>query len=140
VLLRAQRCCQVPGCTNSRWLDIHHLELRSEGGVHSLENLTCLCSAHHRAAHRGEILIERGAGGALRVRHADGSTYGQRINPRALELQAKVFSALRNLGFREGDVRAALQPLQTEPSHAPASFSELLREALARLRRPGGRR
>jgi hypothetical protein len=140
VLLRAQRCCQVPGCTNSRWLDIHHLELRSEGGAHSPENLTCLCSAHHRAAHRGEILIERGAGGALRVRHADGSAYGQRINPRALELQAKVFSALRNLGFREGDVRAALQPLPTEPSDAPASFSELLREALARLRRPDGRR
>src|SRR4051812_23432709 len=140
VLLRAQRCCQVPGCTNSRWLDIHHLELRSEGGAHSPENLACLCSAHHRAAHRGEILIERGAGGALRVRHADGSAYGQRINPRALELQAKVFSALRNLGFREGDVRAALQPLQTEPSQAPASFSELLREALARLRRSGGRR
>src|SRR3954471_1859187 len=140
VLLRAQRCCQVPGCTNSRWLDIHHLELRSEGGAHSMENLACLCSAHHRAAHRGEILIEQGAGGALHVRHADGSAYGQRINPRALELQAKVFSALRNLGFREGDVRAALQPLPTEPSHAPASFSELLREALARLRRPGGRR
>jgi hypothetical protein len=44
VLLRDQRCCQVPGCANSRWLGIHHLELRSEGGDHSPENLACLCS------------------------------------------------------------------------------------------------
>jgi hypothetical protein len=73
VLLRAQRCRQVPGCPNSRWLDIHHLELRSEGGAHSLENLACFCSTHHRAAHRGQILIERSAGGTLRVQHADGS-------------------------------------------------------------------
>jgi 5-methylcytosine-specific restriction endonuclease McrA len=140
VLLRDQRCCQVPGCTNSHWLDVHHLELRSEGGANSLENLACLCSAHHRAAHRGEILIERSACGALRVRHADGSAYGQSVNPRALELRAKVFSALRHLGFREGDARAALQSLQTEPANEPASFSELLREALTRLRRQGGRR
>ena len=137
VLLRAQRCCQVPGCTNNRWLDVHHIELRSEGGAHSPENLACLCSSHHRAAHRGQILIERSADGALCVRHADGSAYGQRLNPRALELRAKVFSALRHLGFREGEARAALAPLPTEPSNEPASFSELLREALARLRRPG---
>ncbi|MEO8183807.1 MAG: hypothetical protein ABI895_33705, partial [Deltaproteobacteria bacterium] len=31
VLLRDRRRCQVPGCTNTRWLDVHHLELRSEG-------------------------------------------------------------------------------------------------------------
>jgi hypothetical protein len=149
VLLRDQRCCQVPGCTNSRWLDVHHLELRSEGGAHSLENLACLCSAHHRAAHRGEILrrsarsrkpIERSTSGTLRVRHADGSAYGQCVNPRALELRAQVFSALRQLGFREGEVRTALQSLHTERGNEPASFAELLRAALALLRRSVGRR
>jgi hypothetical protein len=43
VLLRDQRRCQVPGCQNTSWLDVHHLELRSEGGRHTPENLTCLC-------------------------------------------------------------------------------------------------
>src|SRR5688572_4037271 len=57
VLLRDQRRCQVPGCSNTTWRDLHHLELRSEGGAHSLDNIICLCGAHHRAAHRGVILL-----------------------------------------------------------------------------------
>jgi hypothetical protein len=36
VLVRDQRRCQVPGCRNTRFFDVHHLELRSEGGPHSL--------------------------------------------------------------------------------------------------------
>ncbi|MEO8180856.1 MAG: hypothetical protein ABI895_18645 [Deltaproteobacteria bacterium] len=140
VLLRDQHRCQVPGCNNVSWLDVHHIELRSEGGRHALENLICVCGSHHRAAHRGNITIDRSAGGALRVRHADGSQYGHSVKPQALELRVKVFSALRNLGFREAQVRAALEQLQREPVLAQASFDRLLREALARLRPAGARR
>ncbi|MEO8183639.1 MAG: hypothetical protein ABI895_32815, partial [Deltaproteobacteria bacterium] len=140
VLLRDQRRCQVPGCANARWLDVHHLELSSEGGRHSMENLTGLCSAHHRAAHRGKITLARSESGELRVRHADGTEYGQRVKPQALEVHAKIFSALRNLGFREAQVRAALEQLQREPALEQASFDGLLREALARLRSRGVRR
>ena len=133
VLLRDQRRCQVPGCNNTRWLDLHHLELRSEGGRHSLENLTCLCGSHHRAAHRGEILLDRSEGGALRVRHADGTQYGRSVQPQVVEVCAKVFSAVRHLGFREAQVRAALEQLQRERMPAQACFDALLREALALL-------
>ena len=38
-------------CRNRRWLDVHHVRPRSEGGDHRLENLITLCSAHHRAEH-----------------------------------------------------------------------------------------
>jgi len=140
VLLRDQHRCQVPGCNNVTWLDIHHIELRSEGGRHALENLICVCGRHHRAAHRGKISIARNEAGALRVRHADGSEYGRGVTPQALEVRAKVFSALRNLGFREAQVRAALEQLQGEPALAQASSAGLLREALARLCPPGARR
>jgi 5-methylcytosine-specific restriction endonuclease McrA len=140
VLLRDQHRCQVPGCNNATWVDVHHLELRSDGGRHSLENLICACGSHHRAAHRGAITIDRNEGGALRVRHADGSEYGRSVKPQVLEVCAKVFSALRNLGFREAQVRAALEQLQREPALAQASFDGLLREALARLCPPGARR
>jgi hypothetical protein len=140
VLLRDQHRCQVPGCNNVSWLDVHHIELRSEGGRHALGNLICLCGSHHRAAHRGKITIDRSEGGALRVRHADGSEYGRSVKPQALEVRVNVFSALRNLGFREAQVRAALEQLQREPALALASFDRLLREALARLRPPGARR
>jgi hypothetical protein len=140
VLLRDQRRCQVPGCNNTIWRDLHHLELRSEGGAHSLDNVICICGSHHRAAHRGVILLDRSEAGALRVRHADGSAYGQRVQPQALELRTKVFSALRHLGFREAEAQAALEQLRRDPAGEQASFDGLLRQALDRLRPAGSRR
>ena len=105
-----------------------------------MKNLICVCGARHRAAHRGKITIDRNEDGALRVQHADGSEYGRSVKPQALEVRVKVFSALRNLGFREAQVRAALEQLQREPALAQASFDGLFREALARLCPPGARR
>jgi len=138
VFLRDQHRCQVPGCSNSRWVDVHHLQLRSEGGRHSLQNLVCICAAHHRAVHHGQLTLERSESGAIRVHHADGTDYGRSLHPQRLELQVKVFSALRQLGFREAQVRAALAQLQREP--AQTSFDALLRAALARLRSRGSQR
>jgi Holliday junction resolvasome RuvABC DNA-binding subunit len=74
----------------------------------------------------------------VRARHADGSHYGDIVKPREVEARARVFSALRNLGFRETEVRAALDRLQREPSLDQASFDALLRAALAALRCPRG--
>jgi len=44
--------CQIPGCESTRWIDIHHIILRSEGGSHAPENLITLCGFHHREHHR----------------------------------------------------------------------------------------
>ncbi len=99
-----------------------------------------LCSVHHRAAHRGEIVLDRDPGGDLRVRHADGTEYGGHVKPQALEVRAKVFSALRQLGFSEARVRAVLEQLLRETALEHASFDGLLRAALARLCPAGGRR
>jgi 5-methylcytosine-specific restriction endonuclease McrA len=55
VLHRDHRRCVVPGCRNARFLDLHHVEPRSEGGTNEADNLITLCGAHHRAAHRGEL-------------------------------------------------------------------------------------
>ncbi len=38
-------------CTEQRFLHIHHIVPQSEGGTHTLENLTLLCAGHHRAHH-----------------------------------------------------------------------------------------
>ena len=64
VFLRDQRCCQVPGCSNAGWIDVHHIELRSEGGRHSLENLVCVCAAHHRAIHHGGLRLSHATCGS----------------------------------------------------------------------------
>lgn len=57
VIARDGGRCKVPWCRNHRWIDIHHLRPRAEGGDHSLDN-TCLpCEAHHLALHRGLLRI-----------------------------------------------------------------------------------
>ena len=75
-----------------------------------------------------------------RVRHADGTAYGGNVKPQALEVRAKVFSALRKLGFRESQVRAALEQLLRETALEHACFDGLLRAALAQLCPSRGRR
>ncbi len=42
-------------CPDRRWLHVHHMTPRSQGGTHDPNNLTLLCSAHHRMHH----LVER---------------------------------------------------------------------------------
>ena len=135
ILARDHRRCRVPGCRNSAFVDLHHLQLRSEGGPNDPENLLTPCGAHHRAAHRGQLLIDGTATG-VRFRHADGSPYGRVLEPQALEARAKTFRALRGLGFREGDVRAVLAQLEREGGLAAATTEQWLRAALARLTPP----
>jgi Holliday junction resolvase RuvA-like protein len=136
VLLRDQHRCQVPGCRNTTFLDLHHIQLRSEGGRHELENMLTICGCHHRATHRGSLLIEKDAEGGVVFRHADGSVYGHALEPPALQAQAKLFSALRHLGFKEREVRAALAQLRADPGLRGASLQHQLREALRRLHPP----
>jgi len=43
VFARDHRRCRVPGCRSSAFLDVHHIELRSEGGRNEAANLIILC-------------------------------------------------------------------------------------------------
>jgi hypothetical protein len=131
VLQGDRRRCRVPGCCNATFLDLHHIVPRAEGGRNDAANLLTLCGAHHRAAHRSELVIEGNAAGAG-FRHADGSLYGEAVSLTAVDVRTKVFRGLRNLGFREVDVRRALAELLQRPG-ASESAEELLRRAIAKL-------
>lgn len=39
-------------CANKKWLEVHHVKPISRGGTDAIENLTTLCSSHHRMRHR----------------------------------------------------------------------------------------
>ncbi len=52
VLARDRHRCQTPGCTNTRFLEVHHITPRSRGGSNDASNLITLCSACHRHTHR----------------------------------------------------------------------------------------
>ena len=106
----------------------------ADGGRNEPSNLLTLCGSHHRAAHRGELLIDHEPDGALSFRHADGATYGDPIDPRRTDAHAKVFSALRHLGFREREVNTVLAELHGDTELDGASVERLLREALCRIR------
>ena len=75
VLAAADHRCDVPGCGNRLWLDVHHLRYRADGGGDGFENLCCLCPAHHGMIHDGHLSVERGADGRLVGRHRDGRAW-----------------------------------------------------------------
>jgi Holliday junction resolvasome RuvABC DNA-binding subunit len=133
VLRRDHQRCTVPGCRNARFLDVHHIKLRSEGGGNEADNLITLCGVHHRAAHRGELVVTGSVSTGVRFRHADGSDYGRALEPRVAEIQAKAFLALRGLGFREGEVRRALAESRKRGDDRQASIERVVRDALAEL-------
>jgi hypothetical protein len=135
VLQRDQHRCRVPGCKNATFLDLHHIQPRGAGGKNEAANLLSVCSAHHRALHRGQLRIE-GAAGAVRVLHADGRAYGQPSTPGSLEVQRKAFSALCGLGFRESQVRTAMAELRQRVELREATAEQWLRDALRCLHRP----
>jgi hypothetical protein len=78
VLHRAGWRCEVPGCCNRLWLDVHHAVAWSRGGRHDEAKLIVLCAAHHRAVHAGALGIELVADRVV-VNHGDGT---RRVGPR----------------------------------------------------------
>lgn len=78
------------------------------------------------------------SGASLLFRHADGSAYGQSVTPQVIDAIAKVFSALRNLGFKEKEIHAVLAELRRQGDLRDAPIEHLLREALQRLAPPRG--
>ena len=128
VLARDGHRCQVPGCTHTHFVDVHHIRPRADGGRNRLDNLITLCTAHHRATHRGELVVERSST-QLAFRHADGTPYGQPLRAEPVEAYAKLFSALRHLGFREREVQTVLAELRADAGLQRARLEHLLRES-----------
>jgi len=69
VLLRDQGTCQFPTktsgnhiCGQKRWIHLHHIVPVAKGGPNTLENLSTLCSAHHKLIHTKSAIAEFYAG------------------------------------------------------------------------------
>jgi 5-methylcytosine-specific restriction endonuclease McrA len=136
VLRRDHHRCVVPGCRNSLFLDLHHVKTRSQGGGNDADNLITLCGVHHRAAHRGELSVEGSVSAGIRFRHADGTDYGQALEPRLVDIRAKAFAALRGLGFREIEVRRVLADSHNRRDDREMDIERVVRDALAKLTAP----
>jgi hypothetical protein len=51
--------CRFPGCTNTRFVDAHHIHHWADGGETKLDNLVLLCRRHHRFVHEHGFRVER---------------------------------------------------------------------------------
>jgi hypothetical protein len=134
VLRRHGGRCAVSGCTHSTFVEVHHLDRRSEGGTHDPKRLIPLCSAHHAAEHDGRLIIEGDAVSGFRFYHGDRTAYGAVTAPESTMAWADAFSTLKNLGFKEGAVRNALEAVRPELDRA-ADTQSIVRAGLRRLHR-----
>ncbi len=62
VFAKARHKCETPGCGHNRFLEIHHIVPRNEGGSNELSNFRLLCSACHGLAHRSHHMIKEALG------------------------------------------------------------------------------
>ncbi|MDB4959909.1 MAG: endonuclease [Myxococcales bacterium] len=105
------RCC-VPGSRSARFLEIHHIVARENGGSHQLSNLTLACDGHHRNLHDGKLTITGTAPDKLvfRWKHEpprfDADARHVRVDPDNTEGQA--ISALVNAGCKTREAKAAV--------------------------------
>jgi len=65
--------CRFPGCTNTHFVDGHHIKHWADGGDTSLDNLVLLCRHHHRLVHEGGYACERTRDGKIEFRSPAGS-------------------------------------------------------------------
>ena len=61
--------CRFPGCTNTRFVDGHHIVHWADGGETSLDNLVTLCRHHHHLVHEGGFVCEKDNRGHLLFRN-----------------------------------------------------------------------
>ena len=57
--------CRFPGCTNTRFVDGHHIKHWADGGETSLDNLVLLCRHHHHLVHEGGFACEKSIDGEI---------------------------------------------------------------------------
>ncbi|HNP64543.1 MAG TPA: DUF222 domain-containing protein [Woeseiaceae bacterium] len=68
VLRARDQGCRFPGCTNTRFVDGHHIKHWADGGETSLDNLVMLCRHHHHLVHEGGFICEKSADGNVHFR------------------------------------------------------------------------
>jgi hypothetical protein len=78
VLARDGHRCTVPGGRNGLFIDLHHSRKVRDGGPNNPENITTLCSSHHRQHHAGYLGIEGTPSTGLIFRTVRGTLYGHR--------------------------------------------------------------
>ena len=73
--------CRAPGCRSARFLEVHHIIRKADGGTNKPSNLILLCDAHHKAHHEGAITISGTAPHDVRFHRGSAWTAGGGRSP-----------------------------------------------------------
>lgn len=109
VLRRHGGRCAVPGCRQSGFVDVHHVDRRADGGDHGADNLVVLCGTHHDATHVGTLVIRGRYSTGFSFEHADGATYGApTVSPARGRVLSTVLALLVGMGFKQREAQGML--------------------------------
>jgi hypothetical protein len=128
VFARDRHRCAVPGCRSTN-LDVHHILELMNGGKHELSNLITVCEAHHLALHEGSLVLQGVPPNVTFVRRPNNNF---KVATRAVELAA----ALRKLGYRGDEVKAAVSATRTHVGNYDLPVEQWIKIALTRCPRP----
>jgi hypothetical protein len=64
-VMRRDRHCRFPGCTNVTFTNVHHIVAWKPGGRTDLDNLALTCLHHHHLVHSGGWTMSGNANGEL---------------------------------------------------------------------------
>src|SRR5882724_4481457 len=123
VLHRDHGRCRVPGCRSRVNIDIHHVIPRAEGGTHDVDQMICLCEAHHLPLHEGRLVISG---------EAPDFTFTRYGHDR-FEIESRVEEtrkALTVLGFKRHEVSQVIERTRAHVGTASLTIEQWIRTAL----------
>jgi hypothetical protein len=93
-IIRRDRHCRYPGCTNVTFTNVHHIVPWKPGGGTDLPNLVLLCRHHHGVVHRKGWSLSGDANQELSIKTPTGRVMVSRPSP----LWARVTAGPRSAG------------------------------------------
>ncbi len=81
-IMRRDRHCRFPGCTNVTFTNVHHVAPWKPGGPTDLENLALLCEHHHHRVHSRRWTMSGDANAELTFVAPTGRVMTSRPSPR----------------------------------------------------------
>jgi hypothetical protein len=81
-VMRRDRQCRFPGCTNVTFTNVHHILPWKPGGRTDLDNLSLLCLFHHGMVHRKGWTMSGNANAELTFTGPSGRVMTSRPSPR----------------------------------------------------------
>ncbi len=80
-IMRRDRHCRFPGCTNVTFTNAHHIKPWKPGGRTDLDNLALLCEHHHRRVHSRDWTMSGDANAELTFLGPTGRAMTSRPSP-----------------------------------------------------------